>query len=196
MGPPPLNRPLTPEMQAKLVKIRFCVIGVFFAAVGRLATGDKPYNELICGIIGVFLLHNDPWLMACYSCLASSPLGSCAGPTGGGLSCLMPFLVISSLNCLFMVLRLFSDGPFLLISFCCQCTGAVIAWRLNQLVTLAAAGDTGAPDVPLMQPPASMRMFAQSGGLGPEGSSSGQGGRVAAGHGFVAFQGAGQRLDD
>mmetsp|Transcript_52140 Transcript_52140/g.144354 ORF Transcript_52140/g.144354 Transcript_52140/m.144354 type:complete len:235 (-) Transcript_52140:220-924(-) len=209
----PLTGPLTPEMQTKLRKIRFCVIGIFVAAAGRLATGDLPFNELLCGIGGVFLLRDDPWLVACYACLVSSPLGQCAGPSGGGLSCLMPFLFIASVNCIFLVLRLPYGGPFILVSFCCQSTGAVLAWRLNYLVTLAAVGefDATGQGQPLTQPLNSMRMHPQP-GLGEGGlSRDGAGdlpsrGRQLRGHSgqgrgnqsssFVAFTGYAQRLGD
>merc|ERR1719277_2148604 len=121
MGTPQLSGPPTPEMQEKLHKIKFCVIGIFVAAVGRLCTGDIPFNELLCGINGVFLLRDDATVSTCYACLVSSPLGQCAGPGGGGLSCLMPFLFIASFNCVFLALgagasRLFYGGPFRLVS--------------------------------------------------------------------------------
>lgn len=218
----PLTGPLTPEMLTKLKKIRYCVIGIFVAAAGRLATGDMPFNELLSGINGVFLLRDDPWLAACYSCLASSPLGQCAGPSGGGLNCLMPFLFISSFNCIFLVFRLTYGGPFILVSFCCQSMGAVLAWRLNYLVTLAAVGDLNATGQgqPLTQPLTAMRMFPQPrvdelepglggrgggagfGGLpGRGGNSRGQGsqgrdGNQQQGTGFTAFSGYAQRLGD
>mmetsp|Transcript_93084 Transcript_93084/g.216328 ORF Transcript_93084/g.216328 Transcript_93084/m.216328 type:complete len:244 (-) Transcript_93084:216-947(-) len=178
----PSTGPLTPEMQTKLRKIRFCVIGIFVAAVGRLATGDMPFNELLCGIGGVFLLRDDPWLIACYTCLASSPLGQCAGPSGGGLSCLMPFLFIASFNCIFLVFRLPYGGPFILVSFCCQSMGAVLAWRLNYLVTLAAVGefDATGQGQPLTQPLTSMRMHPQPGMDGLE-SGFGRSGPSTAG---------------
>mmetsp|Transcript_85184 Transcript_85184/g.264931 ORF Transcript_85184/g.264931 Transcript_85184/m.264931 type:complete len:238 (-) Transcript_85184:122-835(-) len=218
MATPPLAGPLTPEMRTKLHKIKFCVIGIFVAAVGRLATGDDmPFNELLCGVNGVFLLRDDPSLGTCYACLASSPLGHCAGPTGGGLSCLMPFLFVSSFNCIFLALRLFYGyaGPFVLVSFAFQSAGAVLAWRLNTLVTAAAVGEFGASGQgqPLTQPLASMHFFPQPGegvemaGRGGGGHGAGSsGGRGGGGHGgqgrggrqegFVAFTGYAQRLGD
>uniref|UniRef100_A0A7S4V577 Uncharacterized protein n=1 Tax=Alexandrium monilatum TaxID=311494 RepID=A0A7S4V577_9DINO len=215
----PLAGPLTPEMQTKLRKIRYCVIGIFVAAAGRLATGDMPFNELLSGINGVFLLRDDPWLVACHSCLAGSPLGQCAGAGGGGLSCLMPFLFLSSFNCIFLVFRLTYGGPFILVSFCCQSMGALLAWRLNYLVTLAAVGDlnTTGQGQPLTQPLTAMRMFPQprldelepglgrgggAGGLpGRGGRAQGQGaqgqqGGQQPGGGFTAFSGYAQRLGE
>lgn len=214
----PLPGPLTPEMQTKLRKIRYCVIGIFVAAAGRLATGDMPFNELLSGINGVFLLRDDPWLVACYACLASSPLGQCAGPSGGGLNCLMPFLFISSFNCIFLVFRVFrlDGGPFILVSFFCQSMGAVLAWRLNYLVTLAAVGDlnNNGQGQPLTQPLTAMRIFPQprldelepglgrgAGGLAGRGGgnrSQGQQGRDnhQQQQGFTAFSGYAQRLGE
>mmetsp|Transcript_88439 Transcript_88439/g.250684 ORF Transcript_88439/g.250684 Transcript_88439/m.250684 type:complete len:210 (-) Transcript_88439:30-659(-) len=197
MGPPRLPGPLTPEMQAKLHKLRYCVVGIFVAAVGRLATGDIPFNELLCGINGVFLLRDDPGLATCYACLSSGPLGHFAGPGGGGLGCLMPFIFVASFNCLFLALRLFYGGPFLLASFCSQAAGALLAWRLNALVTLAAAEGLGTgPDQgqPLTTPLTQMQMFAGGGQeAGRPGPTAGRG-QGPRGPGFVAFQGTGQRL--
>merc|ERR1719401_273225 len=152
MGMPILAGPMTPEMLEGLQKIKYCVVGIFFAAVGRLCTGDVPFNELLCGINGIFLLKEDESVSTCYACLASSPLGQCAGPGGGGLGCLMPFLFISSFNCVFLALRLFYGGPFLLVSFICQCSGAVFAWKLNQLLRLNDGDVLDGGQEPLTQP--------------------------------------------
>merc|ERR1740138_664156 len=73
----------------------------------------------------------------------------------------MHFLLVSSFNCLFLLLRLSSGGPFLLSSFCCQASGGFFAWRLNNLVSAATAGDLSASgqDLPLTQPLAAMQAF-------------------------------------
>eukprot|EP00425_Heterocapsa_triquetra_P011848 CAMPEP_0195146004 /NCGR_PEP_ID=MMETSP0448-20130528/170883_1 /TAXON_ID=66468 /ORGANISM="Heterocapsa triquestra, Strain CCMP 448" /LENGTH=182 /DNA_ID=CAMNT_0040184539 /DNA_START=24 /DNA_END=568 /DNA_ORIENTATION=- len=166
LGSPQYHDEPTPEMQEKLRKIRFCVVGVFVAAVGRLCTGDVPFNELLCGIMGIFLLKGDDNVGTCYACLASSPVGLCAGPSGGGLGCLMPFLFISSFNCIFLALRLLYGGPFLLVSFAAQFAGATFAWRLNTLVNAATPGafDASREGQPLNQPLAEReRVFPQGG---------------------------------
>ena len=60
MGGPMQMAPATPEMQEKLRKIRYCVIGTFIGAIGRFCTGDTPVNDLLCAIVGMFLLNDDP----------------------------------------------------------------------------------------------------------------------------------------
>lgn len=82
MGTPVLNSPLTPEMLDSLRKLKYCVIGVFVATVGRFCTGDYPIIDLSCGIVGVFMLKEDDSLRTCYACLMNSPLQQCAGPRG------------------------------------------------------------------------------------------------------------------
>lgn len=189
---PQLVGPPTAEMMDKLGQIKYCVIGVFFAAVGRMCTGDMPFNDLLCGINGIFLLRDDVSVGTCYACLVNSPLGHCAGPTGGGLACLMPFLFLASFNCIFLALKLFTGGPFDLVSFCFQSVGAVIAWRLNSLVTLAAANEMASgQDQPLTQPLAAMRglppglagLGGPPGAGGPLGGFGGMGGMPRGGIG-------------
>mmetsp|Transcript_134491 Transcript_134491/g.389189 ORF Transcript_134491/g.389189 Transcript_134491/m.389189 type:complete len:214 (-) Transcript_134491:86-727(-) len=205
MGPPAFAGELTPEMREKLSKIRHCVYGIYFAAVGRLCTGDMPINELIVATVGVFLLKDDDNVGACYACLMNSFFGQCAGPRGGGMSCLSPFLFLSSFNCIFLALRLFAGGPFVLLSFCFQLSGAMCAWRLNQLVSAAALAElTGSGQGEPLNQAAQMRMVlggdagrTVGGGQGRPGG--GGGGAAAAVQGpsrFSAFQGQGHRLAD
>ena len=108
--------PATPEMQEKLRKIRFCVIGTFIGAIGRFCTGDTPVNDLLCAIVGIFLLNDDPNVAPCYACLASSPLGQCS-MGGHGLSCAMTYAFLAGFNAIFLLFKLFSDGPFVFVSF-------------------------------------------------------------------------------
>lgn len=224
MGWQAFQGPLSPEMLEKMRSIRFCVMGIFVAAVGRFATGDPPITELLCGITGVFLLKDDENLAACYNCLMSTPLENCAGPSGGGFGCLQSFLFISGFNSFLMLLNLSSGwqqgmshgGPFSLLSLIFQGLGAVYAWRLSTLVTVAQAEQGGSPE--LLRPPSLMRRFARGrmGGQGPDAGSNplidvenssggaqtggqpsggmgGPGGRPQ-GRGFEAFRGQGQRL--
>lgn len=133
-GPlPVLVGELTPEMQEKLRKIRFCVMGTFLAAIGRFCTGDIPVSELLCGIVGIFLLNEDPNVAPCYACLASSPLGQCS--MGHGLSCCLTYSFLAAMNSIFLMLKLLTGGPFVLVSFCCQASGAFLAMKLNALVS-------------------------------------------------------------
>ena len=115
-GPMQVVGPPTPEMQEKLRKIRFCVIGTFIGAMGRFCTGDTPVNDLLCAIVGIFLLNDDPNVAPCYACLASSPLGQCS-MGGHGLSCAMTYAFLAGFNAIFLLFKLFSDGPFVFVSF-------------------------------------------------------------------------------
>lgn len=108
-GPLQAPGPVTEEMQEKLRKIRFCVIGTFFAAIGRFCTGDIPGSELLSGIVGIFLLNDDPNVAPCYACLASSPLGQCS--VAHGLSCAMTYAFLAGMNAIFLMLKLFT-GEF------------------------------------------------------------------------------------
>ncbi|CAE8717781.1 unnamed protein product [Polarella glacialis] len=126
----------------------------------------------------------------CYTCLASSPLGQCAGPGGGGLSCVMAFTFMAFINSFFLSIKLFMGGPFVLMSFAFQFAGGVQGWRLNSLVSAAAAsgdgsfgGQSGQGLLP-QQPMAQMNLGAAPGGR------SG----APAPPSFSAFQGTGQRL--
>ncbi|CAE8604086.1 unnamed protein product, partial [Polarella glacialis] len=87
--------------------------------------------------------ERDPNMAPCYTCLASSPLGQCAGPGGGGLSCVMAFTFMAFINSFFLSIKLFMGGPFVLMSFAFQFAGGVQGWRLNSLVSAAAASGDG-----------------------------------------------------
>eukprot|EP00928_Gymnodinium_smaydae_P047311 TRINITY_DN31568_c0_g1_i1.p1 TRINITY_DN31568_c0_g1~~TRINITY_DN31568_c0_g1_i1.p1 ORF type:complete len:229 (+),score=51.84 TRINITY_DN31568_c0_g1_i1:234-920(+) len=219
LNTPELAGPLTPEMEAKMRQIRCCVMGVFVSAVGRLCTGDFPVGDMLCCVNGVFLLREDVVFVACYNCLRSGPLENCAGPSGGGLSCLGPFAFLAGFNCVMLSFRLLMGGPFLVLSFVCQSLGAAFAWRLQQLVTAehllrggsleegaGAGGQAGLLNSPfsqmrMMQPPGANAPSggAPNGGAAPNGggNAGGGGGGRAGGPsapGFTAFHGTGQRL--
>mmetsp|Transcript_45710 Transcript_45710/g.105940 ORF Transcript_45710/g.105940 Transcript_45710/m.105940 type:complete len:207 (+) Transcript_45710:2-622(+) len=196
---PPLMGELTPEMQDKLTIIRYCVYGIFFAAIGRFCTGDIPFNELMSGCIGVFLLKDDENIGTCYACLASSILGNCAGPQGGGLPCTMPFFFVAGFNCIFLAVRIFVGGPFLLVSFCFQFMGAMSAWRLNQLVTLAAMAElTGVAQGPGQSAQMGLLLGAGGGGdqPGAPGRHHGDARAQSGPRRFDAFTGQAHRLVD
>lgn len=196
-GLPSLVGSLTPEMQEKLRKIRYCVYGIFFSVVGRLCCGDMPYLELITGIFGIFLLKDDEHVHACYACLENSPFGHCAGPNGGGIACLMPFMMASSFSSFWLFLRLHVLGPFAPISFFSQVAASIFAWRLNSLISAAALAELEASGQarPLAPNLAQMRMFP--GVLGGEllasrgGGNGGNGGNGGGGNGGGNTRGGG-----
>ncbi|CAE7821666.1 unnamed protein product [Symbiodinium sp. KB8] len=175
-APAPINvGPPTPEMLEKMRRIRFCVIGTFVAAVGRFCTGDVPYNEVLSGCVGIFLLSDDPNVAPCYACLANSPLGQCSH----GLTCVMAYAFLSGINAIFLTLKLFVGGPFVLFSFVCQGAGAYQGLKLHNLVN---ANMADGPMAPLQ------RNFPGPGGPGPPETPGPQP------PSFQAFQGTGMRL--
>ncbi|CAE7396507.1 unnamed protein product [Symbiodinium pilosum] len=144
-GPAPISvGPPTPEMLEKMRRIRFCVIGTFVAAIGRFCTGDIPINELLSGIVGIFLLSDDPNVAPCYACLAHSPLGQCT-VGGHGLSCVMAYSFLAGLNAIFLTLKLFVGGPFVLVSFACQGAGAYQGLKLHNQINATLADGPMAP---------------------------------------------------
>ena len=134
IGPP------TPEMQAQLKKLRFCVLGLWVAVVGRFATGSTPFTDLLAAISGTVVLRDDPWLMSCHQCLVSICVGQCQHSDLGNMLPLMMFLMLCSWNCFFAIIRLFTEGPFMILSFCCQ---AAAVWISSQLYALMSAGVFG-----------------------------------------------------
>ncbi|CAE7242058.1 unnamed protein product [Symbiodinium natans] len=184
-APAPINvGPPTPEMLEKMRRIRFCVIGTFMAAVGRFCTGDIPINEILSGIVGIFLLSDDPNVAPCYACLANSPLGQCT-VGGHGLSCVMAYSFLAGLNAIFLTLKLLVGGPFVLVSFICQGAGAYQGLKLHNLLNANMANVDG-PMGPMLAGP-----MLQRGGNnfpGPQAPNEPQAPT------FQAFQGTGMRL--
>lgn len=211
MNMPQLTGPPTPEMLEKLSPIKYAVVGLWIAIIGRLCTGDFPLGDTMCGVSGVFLFKDDPSFVACYRCFMSTCLAQCAGQGGGGMACVMPFLFISIMNCLFMTFRLFTGGPFLLLSFICQLSAGTMAYQLNQLISATVGEGMTYQAQPLNQPFSNLRMNLGQPGGGPAGMGGGlgagggggmgggpsAGGAVApGGRPFVPFAGSGQRLGD
>ena len=203
-GPGPLLGQLTPEMQEKLRKIRFCVIGTFIAAIGRFCTGDIPVSELLSGIVGIFLLNDDPNVAPCYACLASSPLGQCS--MGHGVGCALTYGFLAGMNSIFLMLKLFT-GPFILVSFCCQACGAFLGMKLNALVSqeqiaqgligpgLGPVGPGLGPGLgpgPGGPPGPQTPFFPNQGNQGSQGNEGPS--RSPETQPFQAFQGTGMRL--
>ena len=208
--------PATPEMQEKLRKIRYCVIGTFIGAIGRFCTGDTPVNDLLCAIVGIFLLNDDPNVAPCYACLASSPLGQCS-MGGHGLGCAMTYAFLAGMNAIFLMVKLFTDGPFVLVSFCSQAAGAFLGMKLNAMVSamapemamplqgLGGGMGPGAPGAPGGPGGPGWGMGGMGGmgapGMAPGGGAGGAGGAGGGAGGgapetqpFQAFRGTGMRL--
>lgn len=93
------------NLEASEVKaIKISVLVVMAGWVLELALfGGFPLNEMFFIIAGTFFLKGDenPVIKGFYDCLMKTPLGQCAGPNGGGMSCLMPIMFMGGLNLLF-----------------------------------------------------------------------------------------------
>ena len=165
--------------------------------MGRFCTGDFPVNEVLSGVVGIFLLSDDPNVAPCYSCLAQSPLGQCT-VGGHGLSCVMAYSFLAGLNAIFLTLKLFVGGPFVLVSFVCQGAGAYVALKLNTLVNANLPDGPMAPLRGFPQPSGPTFGTGPGGPGGPGGGPAGPGPTGPTGPAqppsFQAFQGTGMRL--
>mmetsp|Transcript_9325 Transcript_9325/g.20238 ORF Transcript_9325/g.20238 Transcript_9325/m.20238 type:complete len:219 (-) Transcript_9325:16-672(-) len=210
-GPPiDTNFEIPPDVQDKFRKIRYCIIGINIAAIGRFCLGDLPLSEIIACICGVFLLKEDETLGCWYACLMKSPIASCA-QSGGGMACCMPFAIITAMNCFILPLRLWAQGPFTLISFISQLAASVLAWKIHSRVS-ELGYNVGGPlgsgfGGALSQPLSQSGMFGGAGGqMAEPGGQQGPTGQLHPPSGaqpqtggpgaFSAFHGSGRRLGD
>ncbi|CAK9029118.1 unnamed protein product [Durusdinium trenchii] len=94
-------------MLSKLVYVKWCVLLTYLCAIGRFVA-DEPFgalNDLFGACFGTFLLKEDPALAHCFRCLQETALGAMSD---GGLSCLLPYLLLATLNCAFGLLRVYT----------------------------------------------------------------------------------------
>lgn len=173
--------------------IRYVVMGVWLCCIGRLVTGDVSgvLGDIFCGLNGVFLLKDDSAFKSFHACLMKSPIGQCAGPSGGGMTCLMPFLVIAAMNVVFGLLALGGRAVsiFTLVSMLLQAVGAYLGWTVKSIMEAAYAGQdgmamSGGQQMQPLNPGQQTRELRPQ----PDGGSGGGGG------GFVPFSGTGQTL--
>lgn len=106
---PVYSAPPTEEMLSKLIYVKWCVLVTYLCAIGLfVADADEPFgplNDLFVACFGTFLLKEDPALAPCFRCLQETGLGVMSD---GGLSCLLPYLLMASLNCAFGLLRVYT----------------------------------------------------------------------------------------
>ncbi|CAJ1377262.1 unnamed protein product [Effrenium voratum] len=147
--------PPTEDMLAKLACVKWCVLATYLSAIGRLVT-DEPFgavNDVFGASFGAFLLKEDPALGYCFRCLQETPLGAMSE---GGLSCLLPYLLMASLNSLFGMLRVYAIAVrygtllpctgrplctqplWVLLSALSQLLSSCICWKVYKLMQLQA----------------------------------------------------------
>jgi hypothetical protein len=127
LGPPPS------ELAPRIAVIKYCVLGMIFASFGRIVGGAmlglkildlllNCFNLIINTVIGIFLLRDDPLLARIYQFLSTTCCQMCAEQCGGGMSCLMPFILcnlitvvcdlfFTDLSALKMKYDTFAGGP-------------------------------------------------------------------------------------
>lgn len=186
------------NLEASEVKaIKISVLVVMAGWVLELVLfGGFPLNEMFFIIAGTFFLKGDenPVIKGFYDCLMKTPLGQCAGPNGGGMSCLMPIMFMGGLNLLFGLMG--PKSPAKLLCMVAQAVGVFFAYKLWQ--QFQNSGESG--------------VYAQGdrssgGSQGSTGSfnnirqiqaaEAGQAAGASGGEsatGFVAFQGEGNKL--
>jgi hypothetical protein len=181
------------NLEAQEVKVlKYTVLVVLAGTILQLVNGEGlPLNEMFYIIAGIFLLKGEenPIIKGLYDCLLKTPLGQCAGPNGGGMSCLMPLMFMGGLNLLFALMG--PKGPGKLLCMVAQAVGVFFAYRLWQ--QFQGTGESG--------------VYSQGDGNRASGgggfnnirqinaAEAGQAGADnAPATGFVAFQGEGNKL--
>lgn len=167
-------------------KIKISTIIVFVSAIGKLATGQLPLNEIFFSLSGIFLLKEDKHTGIAYRFCLNTPIGACAGPNGGGLSCLMPLIFLGALNILFSLFSPNLLSTFNLMSIIGQLIGCFFGYKCYQYLQ-GEAGPTGAL-------PGATYAVPQSREMDPrtlhDNSTTAQGPATN----FVAFTGEGNKL--
>eukprot|EP00747_Dinoflagellata_sp_TGD_P021276 gnl/TRDRNA2_/TRDRNA2_128396_c0_seq2.p1 gnl/TRDRNA2_/TRDRNA2_128396_c0~~gnl/TRDRNA2_/TRDRNA2_128396_c0_seq2.p1 ORF type:complete len:139 (+),score=16.41 gnl/TRDRNA2_/TRDRNA2_128396_c0_seq2:111-527(+) len=101
---PQLSGPIPEECNEGMVKVKWAVLAMIVFGIGRVVCVPDLMallNIFLNVVMGTFLLKNDPHLEGFYKCLAQTICQTCAEQGMGGLSCLMPFIVCTALNCVF-----------------------------------------------------------------------------------------------
>ncbi|CAD7924612.1 unnamed protein product [Amoebophrya sp. A25] len=181
-------------IQGHLQKIKWTIVAVFVGSVGKLVQGAMPFNELFYVLSGIFLMKDDKITGKAYKCLLGTPIGACAGPSGGGLSCLTPVMFLGALNILFGLFSPYLMEPFNLVCLVAQAIGCYFGYQAWQYLR-GEAGPTGAGALPgglqghtTYNPPAPE---TRSGTMASLASATNP---TTPQTGFVAFQGEGNKL--
>lgn len=169
----------------KIQYIKYCVIVCFVSSIVSLVMGGSAslFSAVMFCIAAIFLIKEDKVTGPAYRCLMQSPLGQCAGPTGGGLSCLMPTMVLGGMNVVFGMIGGGFAEPFGLISLLSQLAGAVFAYQIFSYLR-GEAGPTGQLPGQSYSPPEAREMQSTA----PTGQPP------APQTNFIAFQGEGNKL--
>mmetsp|Transcript_83934 Transcript_83934/g.216011 ORF Transcript_83934/g.216011 Transcript_83934/m.216011 type:complete len:239 (+) Transcript_83934:88-804(+) len=130
-GGVPLAGPPPPELAQQFIKIRMSVMAMLAGVTGKIVAGAvlmgllpavvSSLNLILVTVMGVFMLRDDPQIAPVYNCLVTSCCQPCAQLFGGGMSCLMPFVLC---NFLTVVLDLIGGQAIGIIA-----TSVSLMWR-------------------------------------------------------------------
>lgn len=117
MGAPMGQGPPPAELAPVFAKIKVCVITMVASMVGKLIAGTvylgamqallDSFNLFLNTVVGVFLMRDDPQIGRIYEFLVRTCCGPCAENCGGGMSCLMTFILCNAIT---VVMQLLFDG--------------------------------------------------------------------------------------
>eukprot|EP00928_Gymnodinium_smaydae_P048686 TRINITY_DN32583_c0_g1_i1.p2 TRINITY_DN32583_c0_g1~~TRINITY_DN32583_c0_g1_i1.p2 ORF type:complete len:208 (-),score=54.06 TRINITY_DN32583_c0_g1_i1:304-927(-) len=150
----PLSQ-LPESERAALLHLRLGLLGLWLCALGRFVEGNDlgAFNDVFASLFGLFIFRDD--LCCCCPSLkaAGAWLSSAAAWIPGGTACLGPFALLAGLNAVFDVLYMALACDFCATSAvwaateaCSGCfftfgaavlqlTGAILAWRVHQVVS-------------------------------------------------------------
>eukprot|EP00928_Gymnodinium_smaydae_P073256 TRINITY_DN56495_c0_g1_i2.p1 TRINITY_DN56495_c0_g1~~TRINITY_DN56495_c0_g1_i2.p1 ORF type:complete len:263 (-),score=46.28 TRINITY_DN56495_c0_g1_i2:31-720(-) len=211
MGPPPA------EVAGRFQVIKYCVMGMIAGLLGQLVWGAlvgklsnaiwSSLNLLLNTVIGIFLLRDDPQIGRIYKFLVTTICQACGDQCGGGMSCLMTFVLCNAIT---VVMNLLLDnvlgaliaasqtlftvglGPYdatvvmllfvsLLVSLVSQILGAWNGWKAYTTVRDSGVTASGGGE------------WGGSGGY-PTAAERGQAREARPAPGFQPFSGGGNRL--
>lgn len=223
-GPPPA------ELAPIFEKIKVCVLTMWVSMLGKLLAGLiylgainsllDSLNLFLNTVVGVFLMRDDPQIGRIYKFLSSTCCGPCAENCGGGMSCLMSFIICNAITIAMQILldnaigillgglrAIFTNGNmgigmiqelafafwviFFVAAFVAQVLGAWFGWKAY---SQARAGGTSSREGTWGGGNSGGPTGAnwRSGGAAAREAPSAREGRPASG--FHPFTGGGQRL--
>jgi len=114
MGPP-LMGPPPAELWPRFRIMKYCVVGMIGSTFARILLAFMlsasvsqvlvaSLNIILNAIVGIFLLKDDPLLGRTYEFLATTCCQMCAQQCGGGMNCLLTFVICNAITVLFDVL--------------------------------------------------------------------------------------------
>mmetsp|Transcript_95176 Transcript_95176/g.296291 ORF Transcript_95176/g.296291 Transcript_95176/m.296291 type:complete len:249 (+) Transcript_95176:70-816(+) len=114
MGPPMFGPP-PPEVQGRFKIMKYCVLGMLIAMATRIVTAfflPMRVGQVILAsvsmflnvVIGIFLLKDDPLMGRMHRFLITTCCQSCEDSCGGGMSCLMSFIICNTITVVFDLL--------------------------------------------------------------------------------------------